>query len=47
MDKFILSNRFSEWKDPDFETCHTMASLKEYAFHVRSQSEKFLAALKF
>ena len=42
---FTLQNRFSEWKDPDFETYQTIDSLKNYLLHVRNSTEKFLENL--
>ncbi len=43
---FILQNRFSQWRDPDFESCQDFASLKEYMLHVRNCTEKFLEKLE-
>ncbi|MCW4011319.1 MAG: DinB family protein [Candidatus Bathyarchaeota archaeon] len=43
---YVLPNRFSEWKDPGFETYQNIESLKEYAQHVKNQTEIFLKTLK-
>jgi uncharacterized damage-inducible protein DinB len=43
---FILQNRFSEWRDPDFESYQDFASLKEYMLRVRNCTEQFLENLK-
>ncbi len=40
---YILPNRFTEWKDPDFETYQNIATLKTYMLHVKNATEKFLA----
>ena len=43
---YTLPNRFSEWKDPDFEIYQTIDSLKNYLLHVKNSTEKFLENLK-
>jgi uncharacterized damage-inducible protein DinB len=43
---YTLQNRFSLWKDPNFESYQTIASLKEYMTHVKGNTEKFLQNLK-
>jgi uncharacterized damage-inducible protein DinB len=43
---YTLQNRFSEWKDPDFETYQTIDSLKNYLLHVKNSTENFLENLK-
>ena len=41
---YILPNRFSEWKDPNFETYQNIVMLKDYMLRVKGATEKFLAA---
>jgi uncharacterized damage-inducible protein DinB len=43
---YTLQNRFSLWKDPNFETYQTIVSLKEYMTHVKGNTESFLQNLK-
>jgi uncharacterized damage-inducible protein DinB len=43
---YILPNRFTEWKDPNFETYQNMTMLKDYMLHVRGTTEEFLAKVK-
>jgi uncharacterized damage-inducible protein DinB len=41
---YILPNRFSEWKDPNFETYQNIVMLKDYMLRVKGATEEFLAA---
>jgi uncharacterized damage-inducible protein DinB len=43
---YILPNRFSQWKDPHFETYQNIDSMKAYSLQVKNATEKFLANLK-
>jgi uncharacterized damage-inducible protein DinB len=43
---YTIPGRFSQWKDPDFETYQTPASLKKYVLYTHGNTEKFLSALK-
>jgi uncharacterized damage-inducible protein DinB len=43
---YILPNRFSEWKDPNFETYQNIGMLKDYMLHVKGSTEEFLANVK-
>ena len=43
---YILAGRFAEWKDPDFNSFQTLASLKQYATQVHTNTEKYLQSLR-
>jgi uncharacterized damage-inducible protein DinB len=43
---YIEPNRFSQWKDQDFEAFRNVDSLKQYMLKVKTDTEKFLAELK-
>ena len=40
---YIIPNRFSEWKDPDFDSYKNIDSLKRYADSTKASTEKFLS----
>ena len=43
---YILPNRFSEWKDPEFEAYQDIESLRTYADQVKANTESFLKSMK-
>jgi|SRR5665647_413066 len=43
---YIIPNRFSEWKDPDFDAYKNIDALKRYADSTKASTEKFLSNLK-
>jgi uncharacterized damage-inducible protein DinB len=43
---YIIPNRFSEWKDPDFDAYKNIDALKRYANSTKVNTEKFLSNLK-
>ncbi len=43
---YIIPDRFSEWKDPDFEAYQSISMLRDYVHCTRVATEKYLAALQ-
>jgi uncharacterized damage-inducible protein DinB len=43
---YIIPNRFSDWKDPDFDSYQNIGALRKYAKATRASTEKFLSTLK-
>ena len=43
---YIIPNRFSEWKDPNFDAFKNIDDLKRYADSTKASTEKFLSNLK-
>jgi uncharacterized damage-inducible protein DinB len=43
---YTIPDRFSDWKDPNFETYQTITALKEYMHQTKTNTEKYLQTLK-